>query len=254
MSDGLVARLKRPLDTRADFGEAFAGEWRGLGAAELATRSVRLAGGPVPLGDLLHISGSANGALRLEGDFSRADRVGAGLASGTITVVGQVGDEAGLGMSGGALIIEGDAGRRAGAASSGYRRGMTGGELIVRGSAGPEAGASMRRGLIAIGGDAAEYAGLGLIAGTIVVFGASAAGAGQWSKRGSLVALGSVTPPATYTYACTYWPPHVGLILTRLRDVYRLPVRDIHITGRYRRYSGDLAELGKGEILAWQAE
>jgi hypothetical protein len=27
-----------------------------------------------------------------------------------------------------------------------------------------------------------------------------------------------------------------------------------YLTGCYRRYSGDLAELGRGEILAWTAE
>jgi hypothetical protein len=30
-------------------------------------------------------------------------------------------------------------------------------------------------------------------------------------------------------------------------------VDDAHLRGLYRRYSGDLAEIGKGEILEWQA-
>jgi hypothetical protein len=29
-------------------------------------------------------------------------------------------------------------------------------------------------------------------------------------------------------------------------------VDDAHLHGLYRRYSGDLAEIGKGEILEWQ--
>ena len=40
-------------------------------------------------------------------------------------------------------------------------------------------------------------------------------------------------------------------MLTRLKARYDLPVEERHLTGFYRRYSGDLAELGKGEILAW---
>jgi len=28
-------------------------------------------------------------------------------------------------------------------------------------------------------------------------------------------------------------------------------VTEAHMTGRFRRYSGDFAETGKGEILAW---
>lgn len=255
MSGGLVARLRAPLEQRADFAAILAGEWRGLASAELAARPVALEGaGAVPLGDLFEISGTPDAQLRFEGDLGAADRVAAGLEGGKVTVGGSVGAEPGLAMAGGALVIEGDAGPRAGAAAPGRRRGMTGGELIIRGSAGPEAGASMRRGLLAIGRDAGEYAGLGLIAGTVLVFGAAGPGAGTWSKRGSLVALGPVTPPATYRYACTYRPPYVGLMLARLRDRFGLPAAARQIKGLYRRYSGDLAELGKGEILVWTRE
>jgi formylmethanofuran dehydrogenase subunit C len=131
---------------------------------------------------------------------------------------------------------------------------MTGGELIVHGSAGPEAGALMRRGVVAIGGGAGSHAGAGMIAGTVLAFGGFGPAAGLWSKRGSIVALGSVTVPPTYRYACTYQPLHLRVTLTRLRTRYALPAEERHLTGSYRRYSGDLADLGKGEILAWTAE
>jgi hypothetical protein len=42
-------------------------------------------------------------------------------------------------------------------------------------------------------------------------------------------------------------------MLGRLKTRYRIPVEERHLAGFYRRYSGDLAELGKGEILAWTA-
>jgi formylmethanofuran dehydrogenase subunit C len=207
--------------------------------------------GRVELGDLFEIRGDPDGRFRFEGDLQSANRLGAGLSGGEVIVEGNVGLEAGLGMSGGALVIEGSAGARAGAAPLGYKRGMTGGELIIRHSAGPESGAAMRRGVIAIGKSAAARAGLGMIAGTLVVFGSVADDPGLWSKRGSIVALGSIQPPATYLYACTYQPVHVRLLLTRLRDRYRLPVKSKHLTGSYRRYSGDITELSKGEILEW---
>jgi formylmethanofuran dehydrogenase subunit C len=92
-----------------------------------------------------------------------------------------------------------------------------------------------------------------MIAGTLVVFGTVGPAPGLWSKRGSLVALGEVAVPSTYRYACTYRPPHVALVLQRLTRRYDLPVEARFLTGSYRRYSGDLAELGKGEILAWTA-
>ncbi len=252
---GLVARLTAPLRQRADFSEVLAGAWANLSAGELARRPIHLRpGGATPFGDLFDVKGEPNGRIRFLGDLRLADRLGAGLSEGEVAVEGSVGSEAGLALAGGSLDIEGDAGPRAGAAPPGFKRGMTGGELIVRGSAGAEAGAGMRRGLLAIAKQAGDRAGLGMIAGTLIVFGPSGSDSGLWSKRGSVVALGRITPPATYAYACTCQPVYLRLLLSRLRVRYGLPVRPRHFNGLYRRYSGDMAELGKGEILAWTAK
>ncbi len=124
---------------------------------------------------------------------------------------------------------------------------------LARVEGGAEAGARMRRGLVVVTGDARRGAGSGMIAGTVVVFGKAAAGAGRFLKRGSLVALGAIERPATFRYACTYRPPHLPVLLRYLRARYGLAVAEPHITGRYARYSGDLAELGRGEILQWVA-
>ena len=252
MTEGLTARLKTPLSQPADFGEVLASPWAGVPARELAERPVYLAqDGRVRLGDLFEVQGTPAGRLSFEGDLGSASRLGAGLAEGEVTVGGDVGAEAGLGMSGGALVIEGNAGERTGAAFPGFKRGMTGGELIIRGSAGAETGATMRRGVIAIGRSSGERTGLGMIAGTIVVLGATGADSGLWSKRGSVVALGRISPPPAYAYACTYQPIVLRLLLTRLKERYRLAVQRRHVTGLYRRYSGDMAELSRGEILVW---
>ena len=254
MSEGLTARLKSSLSQRVDCGEVLATPWATLSSNDLAQRPVELErDGRLPFGDLFELSGTPAGRIRFTGDLERVDRLGAGLAEGTVVVDGNIGNEAGLAMTGGSLNVVGNAGTRTGAAAPGYKRGMTGGELIVRGSAGPEAGASMRRGLLVIGGRAGERAGLGMIAGNIIVFGVAATDAGLWSKRGSVAALGGITPPATYAYACTYHPIHLRVMLLRIQARYGIRVRKQHLTGLYRRYSGDLAELGKGEILEWTA-
>jgi formylmethanofuran dehydrogenase subunit C len=254
VSHGLVARLKAPLQQRADFSDVVVDPWIALPARDIAKRPVYLErDGQVLLGDLFDLQGEPGERIRFIGDLECADRLGAGLRRGRVIVEGNLGSEAGLAMAGGVLDIMGDTGPRAGAAPLGYKRGMIGGELIVRGSAGPEAGAAMRRGLIAIGGSAGEKTGFTMIAGTVIVFGAAAAETGLWSKRGSVIALGKITPPQTYAYACTYQPAFVRLMLIRLQLRYRLPVLDQHLTGLYRRYSGDLAELGRGEILEWIA-
>jgi len=255
VSAGLVATLKEPLRQRADFSEALVGSWTSLSTRELSDRPVYLErDGDARLGDLFELAGQPQGRIRFVGELDQADRLGAGLIEGEVIVDGSVGPEAGLAQAGGRIDIGGDAGPRAGAAPIGFKRGMTGGELIVRGSAGAEAGAAMRRGLLVILHAAGDRTGLGMIAGTVVVFGSAGADAGLWSKRGSVVALGRITPPPTYSYACTFQPVHLRLLLARLRDGYGLPVRPRHLNGLYRRYSGDMAELGKGEILAWTAK
>jgi formylmethanofuran dehydrogenase subunit C len=255
MSGGLVAELKTALSERGDFGEVLAQPWVTLSAREMAERPVYLEReGRIRVGDLFDLTGQPEGRIRFVGDLSNADRLGGGLSEGELTVEGSVGQEAGVALAGGSLDIKGDAGPRAGAAPLSYKRGMTGGELIVRGSAGPEAGAAMRRGLLVIAKDAGERTGLGMIAGTVVVFGAAGRETGLWSKRGSVVALGRITPPATYSLACTYQPIILRLMLTRLSARYGLSVQKKHLTGSYRRYSGDMAELGKGEILEWVAK
>jgi len=93
-----------------------------------------------------------------------------------------------------------------------------------------------------------------MIAGTVVVFGKAGPGAGRFLKRGSIVALAPIERPSTFRYACTYRPPHVGLLLRYLRGRAGVPVADRYVTGKYERYSGDLAELGKGEMLQWAGE
>ena len=250
----LQVKLRGALAPGADCSALLAGGWSGLSAADLARRTVSLpAGGVVALGDLAEVTGAPDGSIRFVGDWRHASQVGAGLAEGTVVIEGDVGDEVGLGMAGGSIDVRGNAGDRAGAAAPEARRGMTGGELVVRGSVGREAGALMRRGLLVVGGSVADHAAVGMIAGTIVAFGAVGPTPGLWSKRGSVVALGEVPVPSTYRYACTYQPVHLRLLLSRLKTRYTMSVEGRHLTGFYRRYSGDLAELGKGEILAWTA-
>jgi formylmethanofuran dehydrogenase subunit C len=251
---GLQVKLRGALDAAADCSALLAGEWGRLTAADLARRPVAVAGhGPVSLGELAEVSGEPDDTVRFLGDWRRAARLGAGIQAGSVTIEGDVGDEVGLGMAGGSLEVRGSAGDRAGAAAPEARRGMTGGELVVHGSVGREAGALMRRGLLVAGGTVGDHAAVGMIAGTIVAFGAVGPTPGLWSKRGSVVALSDVPVPSTYRYACTYQPVHLRLLLSRLQARYALPVEGRHLTGFYRRYSGDLAELGKGEILAWTA-
>jgi formylmethanofuran dehydrogenase subunit C len=225
-----------------------------LGEKAIAALPVLHGGRPARLGDFFKVTGERSATVRIEGNLECVERIGCGMAGGELVIEGDVGRDLGLAMTGGRIDVRGAAGDNAGAAHPGASRGITGGEIVIRGNAGAAVGARMRRGIVVVTGNGGRGVGTGMIAGTVVVFGKAGPGAGRFLKRGSIIALGSLERPATFRYACTYRPPHVALLLRYVRSRYGLPVAQRHITGRYDRYSGDLAELGKGEILTWAGE
>jgi len=231
-----------------------ADRFAGLDAKQIAELPVVHGGRPGTLGQFFKVRGGHSSVVRIEGDLPRVDAIGAGMAGGELTIDGSVGRDLGLAMSGGRIDVRGNAGDNAGGAPPGAARGMTGGEIVVRGNVGEEAGARMRRGMLAVTGDGGRGTGEGMIAGTVIVFGKAGPGAGRFLKRGSIVALAPIERPSTFRYACTYRPPHVGLLLRYLRGRAGVPVADRYVAGKYARYCGDLAELGKGEILQWAGE
>jgi len=263
----LRSPLERALDADAIAPDRFAA----LGSQEISALPLWDGRNSVALGDVFAVNGERSQTVVLEGDLTKlhgvgtmmsggtleisgsiGNAVGARMRGGTIRVQGSVGDDAGSAMSGGSLIIAGDARDRVGGALQGASKGMTGGDIIVRGAAGRECGARMRRGILSCGSVGAG-AGLAMIAGNIIVSGAVGDGPGIGNKRGTIVAFGGIAIPPTYAYECTYRPPHLSLMLLYLRARYALPVDDAQLHGLFKRYSGDLAEIGKGEILEWQA-
>jgi len=219
--------------------------------ADIGRLSCWVRGQRVLLGDVFQIEGQPGDEIRVRGDLRRVDGLGTGMSGGTLTVDGDVGDGVGVAMSGGLLRINGSAGDRLGAPLPGASRGMTGGEIIVTGNVGADAARRVRRGLVVVGGDAGPGAAHAMIAGTILVAGRMAPGAGLWSKRGSVIALGGVEIPVTYRYACTYHPPYIPVLLRYLHRTRQFAIDARFAKGRYRRWTGDVADVGKGEILEW---
>ena len=206
--------------------------------------------------------------LNLEGELSRFDCLGAGLAAGTLEVDGNVGDCAGLGMSGGTLRVSGSARDLAGCAMSGGRlevrgdvgdfaggplpggiEGMTGGTLLVHGRAGARLGDRMRRGTVVVHGDAGDFLASRLVAGTIALGGRCGAHPGWAMRRGSVVFAGEHVPVS----APTFVPVHAELdVIWQLlaRDLARFGGRFEGLPGRsVTRWFGDLAVQGRGEWL-----
>lgn len=226
----------------------------------------------VPLGDLFRIdpaSDPTDGIVRIDGPLAQVHRLGEGMNSGRLEVVGPVGMHTGAQMRGGEIVVEGDAGDWLGAemhggrirvggnaghlVGSGYRgaiKGMKGGEILIDGSAGDEIGSVMRRGLIAVGGDCGVFAGPSMIAGTIVVFGTCGERPGFGLKRGSIVVMGD--PPAIptgFAFDCRREFVFVRLYLRHLRECGFPAATGFDAGGPFRRYSGDRLGVGKGEFL-----
>ena len=226
------------------------------------------------LGDLFEVQGERSDRVRVVGDLSRVKKLGYGMAGGRLVVEGDAGmhlgalmrggeivvqgnaaDWLGAEMRGGLIRVKGNAGNFIGAAYWGSRRGMNRGTIIVEGNAGNEVGERMRRGLIVVLGDAGDFLGANMIAGTIIVFGRVGQGPGAGMRRGTIVLLsrgdGALPLLPTFRYDCTYNPTFLRVYLRALRR-YGVEVGEEYITGNYRRYNGDIAELGKGEILVYE--
>jgi formylmethanofuran dehydrogenase subunit C len=270
VSEHVVLTVRAPIERAIEADVIAPDRFASLDEKEIAALRVWDGRESRELGSVFDVRGGRAAAIRIEGNASRVDAIGAGMTGGELIVTGSVGrwagtrmtggvlrvegsagDGAGLEMAGGVLRIGGDAGDRVGASRLGASKGMLGGEIVVCGRAGAGVGTRMRRGTIVCGSVGAG-AGEGMIAGNVVVLDAIGAEPGRWNKRGSIIALSEVTVPNTYRYDCTYRPPHLALMLRHLRDAFALAIGDDRIGGRWARYSGDFAELGKGEILAWQ--
>jgi len=244
---------------------------RGLTPDRVCAIRVHRGNKELELGELFSAQGSAadDGHVVWVGDCRKVKGIGAGLCGGRMTVegnagmhlgarmhsgelvcLGDAGDWAGAEMAGGRLRIRGNAGACLGAAYRGARRGMTGGEILVDGSAGDEVGSAQRRGLIAIRGAAGDGVGFGLLAGSILIFGPAGLRSGAGMRRGTIL-LGQGAPAGllpTFAYATTGTFAFLDVLLRHLaRSGFEIPpdCREAN----WRRYSGDLLEGGRGEIL-----
>lgn len=189
------------------------------------------------------------GRITIHGDAGM--HLGAYMKGGTIEVTGNASDWVGAEMTGGLIRIHGNAGGQIGAAYRGSLSGMKDGTILIGGSAGIEVGMRMRRGIIAVTGPVRDFAGLQMKGGTLVLLGGAEIRTGAWMTRGTIVSLKPIALLPTFASACTYNPPFLRLYARHLKTLgIALPHEGQD--GMYRRYTGDAAVPGKGEILVWQ--
>jgi len=198
---------------------------------------------------LTHIGAAMrSGTITVEGDCGAY--AGLGLNGGHLNVTGNAGSFAGSGMKTGLIRIHGNAGDFAGGALEGDRQGMRGGTLAIYGDAGDRAGERMRRGLLLIGGNAGAYCGASMLAGTIFVAGKAGTMPGFSLKRGTLLlARMPENLPVTFQDSGEHSLLFLTLLEKQLSRDRQSFARFLPFSQKVRRYCGDLAWGGTGEIL-----
>ncbi|WP_369424657.1 formylmethanofuran dehydrogenase subunit C, partial [Methanothrix sp.] len=156
----------------------------GLSIREISEIEVWQGNRRLHLSDIFLVSGDPdpdtpeNTRIVIEGDLSKVKRLGEGMSTGVVEIIGDAGIHAGNSMRGGILRIkgnaddwlgremrggrievEGNAGNYVGAGYRGERCGMRGGEIIIKGNAGAFLGEHLCGGTIEVIGDAGDFPG-----------------------------------------------------------------------------------------------
>jgi formylmethanofuran dehydrogenase subunit C len=246
---GLTLAFRGDAGTRVDLSDLLPETLAALDADAVARRPLATDRGTVPLGELFSVAAEGEaGQLRIRPEGAVLDRVGARMGSGLIEVEGDVGSLAGAQMSGGTLRIQGNAGDRLGGVLPGETKGMRGGLILLSGDAGDRLGERLRRGTISVDGRAGADCGAFMTAGTVAVAGGCGPRAGFGMRRGSLI-FGTelAETPAGFVDAGLRDWVFLRLLKSYLAETGSwLASRSL---GRARRYIGNRAEQGLGEIL-----
>ncbi|WP_025597051.1 formylmethanofuran dehydrogenase subunit C [Burkholderia sp. WSM2230] len=207
-------------------------------------------------------------ALVIEDAVPWLDRLGARMTQGHLIVRGSAGNQSGFQMAGGVLRIDGDAGHFtacemrggrltvagdcgdfAAGALAGDMEGMTGGTLSIHGNAGARLADRMRRGLVLVGGNAGDFAASRLVAGTVGIAGKVGAHYAYGMRRGTLLLAQRPTYlPPTFADGGRGFDVFWSLLVRSLAGEIA-PFSQWRAAPLPRRYTGDAAVDGRGEIL-----
>jgi formylmethanofuran dehydrogenase subunit C len=263
----LVLSLRQRPDQRLDLSAFVPHRLAGKSVAEIERMDLATSRHRVDVGEVFRVRAGSPEQIRLEGACDRLDLIGHGMISGEMIVEGDVGAKAGRLMTGGRLTIRGDAGPwaasgmqgghleiigsvgdRLGGPLAGEVAGMRGGVVVVGGNAGERGGDRLRRGTIIIQGSAGPYAGSRMLAGTLIVRRAVGALPGYLMRRGTIVCGAPDTVlSSTFVDCGIHHLIAMRLLATFVRS-YNKQVAAV-LDRPLRRFAGDMAALGKGEIF-----
>ena len=242
-----------------------------LSEKQLANKTLTSSDGDIAIGDLFKIEKDSSKSLLISGDCEQFDYIGAKLHDGELKVEGSVGDYAAAdmrggrlevtgnvghytacGMSGGTVIVGADSGDATGGASIGAVQGMSGGSVLVLGNAGDRTANLMRRGLVVVRGNNGDYAAANMKAGNLVVLKRNGNHCAYGMHRGTVLLsdasdaenLGDTFINQPYNYNMDFL-----ILLYKYIEQLSPALQNLPRKKLIRRYIGDLAVAGKGEVL-----
>lgn len=262
----LTFRLKTPLQQRLDLSPLVCQQIKGLSLQSIEAIHLQYGNRQVTVAELFTVSGDDGLDILFANACDKMDFVGKHLSEGSITVQGSVGAYLGLGMQQGfitvngntgiytggemrkgQITIHGNAGDFVGGALPGNKMGMRGGMILIKGNAGERLGDHLRRGTILIEGNVGDYCGSRMIAGTIAVLGQVGHYAGYGMRRGTLLFWQKPRLSANFNDCGSHTLSFLPLLLNSFKSLDS--VFATQMFNRVQRYSGDMAEIGRGEIL-----
>jgi formylmethanofuran dehydrogenase subunit C len=265
----LTFTLKTELKQRLDCAPLTPDQLAGKSAAAIAAIPLQSGNRSLRTHEVFGIEGDDAAHIRFAKASAKLDNIGKSMKSGVIAVDGDAGAYLGMQMKGGKIIVSGSVGAYAacemkdgeilirgnagdflGAALPGDKKGMAGGVVIVKGDAADRVGDHLRRGAILIEGNAGAYLGSRMTAGTIAVAGTVGEHVGYAMNRGTLLLLKAPAAiPPTFNDCGSHT---LGFLPLLLKGFQGLDTCFAPLAGslrRVRRYAGDMAGMGKGEIL-----
>ncbi len=182
----------------------------------------------------------------IDGDVSRVKRIGQGMKSGVIEILGSAGMYTGAEMAGGKVLVRGDAGSwsgmemkggllqvtgnagdHVGSAYRGSWRGMTGGQILIEGDARSQLGGGLAGGSITVQGSVENFCAIRQSGGLILIKGNAVRGLGAEMNGGTVVILGETKNFSPgFVHQGVESNPKVG---------------ELELEGRFERFLGDYA-------------
>ncbi len=264
----LTFSLKQRPQQRVDMSPLVCQLLKDKEPSEIAAMTLQSGKAKIRVDELFHISGSDTQNIVIEHSNEKLDYIGKGLQTGSITVRGNAGAYLGMQMQAGDITVNGDvdmfaacemknglltingnAGDFLGGALIGNKQGLKGGTVLVKGNVGERAGDHMRRGMILIEGNAGDYCGSRMTAGTIAVMGETGKNLGYAMRRGTLLLWKEPQLMATFADCGSHTLSFLPMLFNSFKSLNSKFADSSVAFNRAHRYGGDLAEIGRGEVL-----